>query len=151
MDQLAYVIGQEDATLRLFIAALEEEQGALKVGNTEALEKIVETKNRHIEALARLGHQRNHFLKSGRFNEDRDGLQQWAKSSGQTELIANFLHLADEAKELNRLNGQLIAMWMNSTQSALAALTPHRAPGQGLYGPKGQTKFSTGYRLIDTV
>lgn len=151
MDQLAYVIGQEDAALRLFIAALEEEQAALKSGNTEALVQIVDHKNRQIDVLARCGHQRNQLLRAARLADDREGLKQWAEASGQQALIAGFLQLADQAKELNRLNGQLIAMRLNSTQAALAALTPHRAPGQGLYGPKGQTKFSTGYRLIDTV
>lgn len=151
MDQLAYVIGQEEAALKLFIAALEEEQLALKAGNTDALERIIENKNRHIEALGRLGFQRNQLLKVARMPEDREGLMQWAKASGQTVLVTGFLHFADEARELNRLNGQLIAMRLTSTQSALASLTPHRAAGQGLYGPKGQTSFNTGYRLIDTV
>ena len=151
MDQLAFAIGQEEAELKLFIAALEEEQGALKSGNTDLLERIVLNKNKHIEALARLGHRRNALLKAAQFAEDREGLTQWAGACGKNELLAGFLHFADEAKELNRLNGQLIAIRLTSTQSALAALTPHRAAGQGLYGPRGQTKFSTGYRLIDTV
>lgn len=151
MDALAYVIGQEEAELKLLVTTLNEEQVALKTGNTDPLEKITPTKNRHLESLARLGQQRNQLLRSGRFAEDREGLSGWAKANGKEALVDNFLALADEARELNRLNGQLIALRLNSTQSALAALTPHRASEHGLYGPKGQTKFSTGYRLIDTV
>ena len=151
MDQLAYVIGQEEAALKLFIAALQDEQEALKTGDTDRLEPVVAAKNRHIEALGRLGFQRNQLLKVARLPEDREGLTRWAKDSGNGELVAGFLRQVDEARELNRLNGQLIAMRLNSTQAALASLTPHRAAGQGLYGPKGQTSFNTGYRLIDTV
>lgn len=151
MDQLAYVIGQEEAALKQFINALNDEQIALKAGNTDALDGIVDNKNRHIESLGRLAHQRNLLLRNAGLAQDREGLRAWGKKSAQSGLIEVFLQLADEARELNRLNGQLIAMRLNSTQAALAALTPHRAPSQGLYGPKGQTSFSTGYRLIDTV
>lgn len=151
MDPLAYVIGQEEAELKLLVAALGEEQDALKVGNTDLLEGLVAAKNRHLEALGRLGQKRNQLLKAARLPADREGLAQWANQSGQQALVQGLLAQADEAKELNRLNGQLIALRLNSTQAALAALNPQRAAGQGLYGPKGQTKFTTGYRLIDTV
>lgn len=151
MDQLAYTVGQEEAALKLFVGALLEEQGALKVGDTDRLEKVVVVKNRQLEVLTRLGRQRNQLLKSIRLADDSEGLRAWAKASGQEALIDRLLILAEEAKELNRLNGKLITMRLNTTQTALAALAPHRAEGQGLYGPKGQTKFSTGYRLIDAV
>lgn len=151
MDRLAFVLGQEEAELKLFVEALQNEQGALKTGNTDQLERIVAAKNRHIETLGRLGQQRNQLLLSLRLPEDRAGLRRWAQTAHQEALVAGFLQLADEAGELNRLNGQLIAMRLTSTQTALAALTPDRAAGQGLYGPRGQTRFSTGYRLIDTV
>lgn len=151
MDPLAYVIGQEEAELKLLVAALGEEQNALKIGNTDLLEGIVAAKNRHLENLARLGHQRNQQLKAARLPADRPGLSQWAAKAGQEALVAALLAQADEAKELNRLNGQLIALRLTNTQAALAALNPQRAAGQGLYGPKGHTKFTTGYRLIDTV
>lgn len=151
MDPLAFVIGQEEASLKTFVSTLLEEQNVLKSGNTDALEDIVKKKNQLLETLGRLGHQRNQLLGKARLAEDREGLTQWASHAGQSALVEMFLKLADEARELNRLNGQLISMRLNSTQAALAALTPHRAPSQGLYGPKGQTRFSTGYRLIDTV
>jgi flagellar biosynthesis protein FlgN len=151
MDQLAYVVGQEEVVLKQFINALTDEQNALKSGNADALDGIVDTKNRQIESLGRLAQQRNQLLRKAGFAIDRDGLRAWGQNTAQTGLIDVFLQTADEARELNRVNGQLIAMRLNSTQAALAALTPHRAPSQGLYGPKGQTSFTTGYRLIDTV
>jgi len=151
MDQLAYVVGQEEVALKQFAKTLNDEQVALKSGNADAIEGLIEVKNRQIESLGRLAQQRNQLLRAAGFALDRDGLISWGKKSAQAGLIDAFLALADEARELNRVNGQLIAMRLNSTQAALAALTPHRAPSQGLYGPKGQTSFSTGYRLIDTV
>ena len=151
MDPLAYVIGQEEAELKLLVTALSQEMDILKAGHADPLENAVANKTRHIEALARLGRQRNQLLNATRLPDDREGLAQWARGSGHEALIQNFLALADEARELNRLNGQLIALRLNSTQAALAALTPHRADEQGLYGPKGQTRYTTGYRLIDTV
>lgn len=151
MDPLAYVIGQEEAELKLLVAALGEEQNLLKVGDTDQLSAVIAVKNRHLEALARLGHQRNQLFKSAKLPADREGLAQWAKIFGQDALAKGFLELVDEATELNRLNGQLISIRLNSTQSALAALNPDRAADHGLYGPKGQTRISTGYRLIDTV
>lgn len=151
MDRLALALGHEEAELKQLVAALEQEQDALKTGDTDRLEPIVAVKNRLLDTLGRLGRQRNQALAAGRWPEDRPGLIAWAKANGRETQLENFLQLVDRAKELNRVNGQLIALRLTHTQSALAALAPERAPGQGLYGPKGQTRFTTGYRLIDTV
>jgi flagella synthesis protein FlgN len=149
MDEIAYLIGQESTALEALIAALEEEQGILKAGTADHLAATVERKNRQIETLARLGRRRNELLRARGLKPDREGLSAWS-ASGQDALVAAFLALADEARELNRLNGQLIALRLQNTQSALEALAPGRT-GPGLYGPTGKTSFSTGYRLIDSA
>lgn len=154
MDQLSYLIGQEEAALRQFAAALLDEQNILKSADPQALDglqAVVARKNKIIETLARHGQQREALLQRAKYSVDRDGLMAWAKGCGRQDMMTAFLAVVDEANELNRLNGQLIAMRLSSTQAALATLVANRSNAQGLYGPKGQTRFSTGYRLIDTV
>lgn len=150
MDEIAYLIGQESSALEALILALEEEQGILKAGTADNLGAAVERKNRQIESLARLGLRRNELLRARGLKPDREGLAAWGAATGHDGLLTAFLATADEARELNRLNGQLIALRLQNTQSALEALAPGRT-GAGLYGPTGKTSFSTGYRLIDSA
>ena len=151
MQDIPSVLRQEAEALRLFVSTLEGEQLALKKGDTERLSAFVEQKNRTAALLGRLSQQRNSLLLAARFVKDREGLLAWGQTSPDAAaLIDNFLALAEEAKELNRLNGQLITMHLNAAQGALAAITPQHS-GHGLYSAKGQTTFHTGYRLIDSV
>lgn len=150
MHDLAYLIGQESLALDQLISALIEEQDALKNGIADALPAIVEKKNKVLEGLARLDRKRGELLTTARCSADRDGLKKWAEGSGRQDIVRDFLAKADEARELNRLNGQLIALRLQHTHSALDALVPTRST-QGLYGRSGKTSFSTGYRLIDSA
>jgi flagellar biosynthesis protein FlgN len=152
MLDLPAVLRQEAEALQLFVSALQGEQEALKSGEIDALPDFVEQKSRTIALLNRLGEQRNALLKAARFAVDREGLLAWGKTSPDTQrLVDGLFKAAEEAKELNRLNGQLIAMRLRSTQAALEALTPKSA-GHGLYSAQGQTTIrTTGYRLIDSV
>lgn len=150
MHDLAYLIGQESAALEQLIAALQDEQAVLKEGRADELAAVVERKNRQLEALSRLGRRRNELLAAAGHAPDRAGVAAWGQATGQSGLATGFLALADEARELNRLNGQLIALRLQTTQAALTALAPGQA-SLGLYGPSGKTSFSTGYRLIDSA
>lgn len=151
MLDLPAVLRHETEALGLFIAALKGEQGALKAGDTDALPGFVEQKNRTIVLLNRLGQQRNAFLQAAGLGTDRSGLLAWGKTSPDTERLSEaLLKAAEEAKEINRLNGLLISMRLRATQAALEALTP-RAANHGLYSATGQTTIRTGYRLIDSV
>lgn len=150
MHDLAYLIGQESAALEQLIAALQDEQTLLKEGRADDLAPVVERKNRQLETLSRFGRRRNELLAAGGHAADRAGVAAWGQAAGQLGLATAFLALADEARELNRLNGQLIALRLQAAQTALAALAPGRT-SLGLYGPSGKTSFSSGYRLIDSA
>jgi flagella synthesis protein FlgN len=51
-----------------------------------------------------------------------------------------MLHVAREAKELNRVNGMLISKQLAHNQGVLNALrTPTNAPTGAIYGASGQT------------
>lgn len=150
MDDIAYLIGQESAALDVLVAALLDEQALLKCGQADDLAPAVERKNRQLESLSRFSRRRNELLAARRLQSDREGVTAWGAATGQGDLVTQFLAKADTARELNRVNGQLIALRLQATQSALASLVPAKA-AQGLYGPTGKTSFSTGYRLIDSA
>lgn len=147
------LLNQEAEAIGLFISALQGEQDALKTANIDALPAFGEQKGRTIALLRRLGQERNAFLRASKLGTDRDGLITWGKTSADAEALVNrFLALAEEAKELNRLNGQLISLRLRNTQAALSALGSENDK-KGLYRSNGHAEIvpATGYRLIDSV
>ena len=102
--------------------------------------------------LSRISDERNRLLATEGLPADAPGVRAWAKRTGETgeELRSKLIALAGEARELNRVNGQLIAIRLQHTQGALQALTGAQ-PGSGLYDRDGMTAPRTGYRLIDSA
>ena len=83
---------------------------------------------------------------------DTAGIDSWRQRDGAAASAAEqLMTLAGQARERNRVNGQLIALHLQKTQEALAALTGGDARRQ-TYGRDGQTEpAKTGYRLIDSA
>ena len=151
LGQLAQTIADETEGLVAFIALLTDEQKSLQNGEIEALGKQSEQKSQLLLRLGRLAEQRNRLLADAGWPADKAGMDALAHTSdAAAQRSQHLLYLAAEARELNRLNGQLIAMHLQRTQNALAILTRSQA-GSGLYGPNGQTAARTGYRFIDSA
>jgi flagella synthesis protein FlgN len=151
LTRLAARVSEETEGVAAFVALLGKEQKSLQEGDIESLGAYGEEKASLLARLAQLGDQRNQLLTVAGWPADKAGLMAWAASAPAAATAAErLLALAAEAKELNRLNGQLIAMQLQRTQSALAILTRSQA-GSGLYGPNGQTTARTGYRFIDSA
>ena len=149
---IAALLRDEIAAVQRFVQLLQTEQGFLQTGATDELTRCTGQKSVLAEGLVRLATARNEKLRAAGHGTDNDGLKQWAGVQGQAaaELHQRLLELAREARELNRLNGQLIAMRLSHTHAALAALSPERA-ASSLYGRDGQTNARTGYRIIDSA
>lgn len=137
-----------------FVTLLKTEQIALSKGDTETLPVLAENKDKVAAQLASLAVQRNTFLTSQGFSSDRPGIDSWCSSNpNETEALGawtKIIELASEARELNRLNGELIRMRMQYNASALEAL---RRSGNSLdlYGPDGQAKTIEQRRINDAV
>ena len=143
-------IEAEVSALQGFVALLESEQGMLGQGRTDDLLALVERKNQLAATLANLADRRNQELVAAGLAADRAGmaalLAMQPDADGARALWSSLLTLAARARELNRVNGELIGLRMQHNTQALQTLlgTP-----LGLYGPDGQNTRIGGHRISD--
>lgn len=154
MGTLAELFLREAGLVEEFIAVLKEEQEALKRGDVSVLAAINARKSSLVAGLNEAEGGRNAILKPAGCSADRAGMRAWlAKNPSDRAAVREWgklMKLAAEAKEINRLNGQLIALRLQATNQALSALA-RRSQRSALYGPDGQTAQLTGSRIIDAA
>lgn len=152
--RLLQILNSETEAVSLFVVVLKKEQKALAQGNTDALPTLVEEKNVLGGQLATLATQRNVLLAGQGLAGDRPGIEAWCarhlEEKGVAAVWTQVLELAREAKELNRLNGELIALRMQHNARALEALRSGNNP-LDLYGPDGQAQTPSRLRINDSV
>jgi len=133
-------VSDEANLVRQFVGLLEQEKAILTEGKTDELPAIAGEKEKVAASLNELSRQRNSHLAASGFASDRKGMDAWAAQHPEKkETISawnNTLSLAAQAKELNRLNGQLIQLRMQYTSQALEILR-RKESTLDLYGPDG--------------
>lgn len=148
------ILVNEAALVRQFVGLLEQEKAILTEGKTDALSTIAGGKEQLAASLNELSRQRNVHLAVHGFAPDRQGMEAWiAKHPQQKDAIAAWnetLSLAAEAKELNRLNGQLIQLRMQYTSQALEILR-RKESALDLYGPDGRSTEQGDRKINDAV
>jgi flagella synthesis protein FlgN len=130
---------------------LRAEQLSLERGDVDHLRQLTELKSRQVERLGVLGGARAAYLRGQQLPATPTGMEEWLRSHagaqqpGLTRTWTRLLEIAAEARALNELNGGLVALRLNHSQAALAAL--HEAGRQHLvYGPDGQNDFRASNR-----
>ena len=156
-SELKHILSEENSSIRAFVALLKEEQGLLTSGLNDDIEKLpalTERKDRLSVELNTIAMNRGSKLLALGLTADRSGIDTWLQShAANTTLGAlweNTLALASEARELNRQNGDLIAIRMQHNSRALDVL---KGTGLGLdlYGPDGQAAALGQRRINDAV
>lgn len=154
MLSLTELFARESGLVREFIGQLSAEQAALTSGDVDALAPINARKAEIAEQLNAADGERSRVLRSAGFGGQSKDLLAWlVKSRGDRSAAGEWsklLKLAAKARELNNLNGQLIAMRLQATNQALAVLS-QQAQRSALYGPDGQSVHRTGSRIIDAA
>lgn len=151
IHRLAVLIGEERDGLQKFIALLQQEEALLIAGKIDTLTTLAEEKTALYRALQRLSDDRTvMFARVGAkvSNENirltlgslPDALASW------DEVIA----LATEAKERNRVNGQLIRDRLQNNQQALTTLLSAAEHPQ-IYGQDGQSRPTGGGRHLGSA
>ena len=137
-----------------FVELLKKEQSALTQGSTDELPALAEQKNQLAERLAGLASRRNAILTKQGFAADRPGMDDWCRThpdqAGVGDAWRLVLKHAAEAKTLNHLNGDLIALRMQHNARALEALRGDQH-SLSLYGPDGQSQAQNQRRINDSV
>jgi len=154
MPSLADIIAAEADVVSAFVRLLNEEQGLLQAGDVEALMELVERKTATMRQLAPLSTARNSTLASAGLAADRAGVEAWLSRHPADRPVRQHWDrlqtLAAEAKELNRVNGELIRLRMQNNAQALEVLLS-ASSRQDLYGADGQSAQMTSRRIIDSA
>jgi flagella synthesis protein FlgN len=150
----------ELTVLREFTLILQQEQAALTTADIDTLARLLPEKTRCASELIQFSEQRSQFLLAENLTADRSGMELWI--TRQTHGFApadtarlrsdwnTLLALANEARTLNELNGQLLMTRMQHNQHMLNTLLA--ASNQAmLYGPDGQTHGNGGGRLFGSA
>ena len=144
----------EAEAIQQFAELLKLEQTSLSSGNTDELPAFAEHKVKLAVHLNSLSAQRNASLAAQGFDADRAGVEAWCAKHPYENDVADawsrILALAGEARELNRLNGELIQIRMQYNAKALEALQGGKN-SFALYGPDGQSTTSGNPRINDAV
>lgn len=154
MPSLAEIIAAEADLVSAFVLLLNEEQDALKLGKADLLPGIVERKAAITGELAPVSAARNAELGRTGLMQDRAGVEAWLEKQPTDKLVRQhwqkLLSLAAEAKELNRVNGELIRLRMQNNTQVLEILLS-TANRQDLYSADGQAAPATTRRIIDSA
>lgn len=148
MTQLANLLAaltEEHAAVRSFVTLLQQEQQMLTENSIDTLPALAEQKSTHAANISQIAQKRHRLLQSLIPELTAAHILAWLKINSKEglELWQSLRLLADQASELNRINGELIQIKLRHNQQLLGALS--RAVNQAnLYGPNGQTSFSTG-------
>lgn len=138
------VLRTEFDTMTELLDLLKQEQQYLVNANTEALEQATPAKTALVTRMAAASAQRQQAQADAGFAASDSSMDAWLEAAGDTEATALWQSLLDitrEAKELNRVNGMLIARHLANNQTVLNAMRqPAAGADAGVYGPSGQTQ-----------
>ena len=130
----------EHKAMQLLIDLIKQEQTQLIEADIDGLKNTTVAKSKVANEMSELAKQRDNALAAAGFSTKKNAMDAWLKTANPDakKQWEELLSLTKSAKELNRINGILIAKHMSHNQNALAAL--HAAPpGGNVYGPNGQS------------
>ena len=150
-DNLIDIVAEEAALFEQFVGLLEAEQVALTQGNTDELARIAAEKEPRAGDLQNIARMRESRLTASGLSPDRLGMADWTAMHPEAlPAWEKTLALASRARDINRLNGELIAMRMQYNARILEILQRNTIT-LDLYGPDGKTSSQGERRIKDSV
>ncbi|WP_374244531.1 flagella synthesis protein FlgN [Zoogloea sp.] len=149
--RLAQLIQDELRGMRGFVALLEREEALLVHSQIDALALLAEEKTALYRALQRLSDDRLAMFARVGAKVTNENIR--IVLAGNPEALtawSEVVALADQAKERNRVNGQLITQRLQNNQQALTTLLAAAEHPQ-IYGPDGQSRPTGGSRHLGSV
>jgi len=131
---------QDAKLLNELLFLLSREQVSLINADIDSIESMLDEKGNLLQRINASVQVRYKALFKAGFEPNENGMAAWVRKDTlpqQVEAWQNFQKTLEQAKELNRLNGQLINKHFNRNQQFINHL--HGAPSTGVYGPNGQT------------
>ncbi len=131
---------EHDAALvKELLWLLTREQTDLINADIDAIEALLDEKAELLQTITTSAQARYRLLAKQGFDPSENGMASWVEKRGTPEQVQawqEFQQTLTEAKEMNRLNGQLISKHFNRNQQFLQQLQGGAATG--VYGANGQ-------------
>lgn len=121
---------------------LTREQKCLLSNQVSEIEKIVKLKSDLLQKINLVAHNRYAALKEKSYEPNENGMLDWVVKQSNQVIKDNwdsFQRNLTNAKELNRVNGELISRHFNRNQQMLNSLRNAVQPS-GTYSKTGQTQ-----------
>ena len=147
----AHSINAECEATRNFIEILRREQLALRQADVSMLLPLAHEKAQQAQQLAQLSEARKRWLSMQGHAPDRSGVEDELRNfAGASEAWQEFIQLAETARQLNEINGNLVGQRLRYNQQAIAALQ-EATHVTGVYGCDGHTQPFSGGRQLGEV
>jgi flagella synthesis protein FlgN len=118
---------------------LSREQVSLVDADIDAVEALLDEKSVLLQRISASAQLRYQALSKDGFQANENGMKSWVDAHTDTKqslLWQDFQYTLEQAKELNRVNGQLINKHFNRNQQFLNQLQGKSS--NNMYGPNGQ-------------
>jgi flagella synthesis protein FlgN len=151
IHRLAVLIGEERSGLQSFIALLQQEEALLIAGKIDTLTTLAEEKTALYRRLQRLSDDRTVMFSRAGARVSNENIR--LALGSMPEALASWdevITLATEARERNRVNGQLIRERLQNNQQALSTLLAAAEHPQ-IYGQDGQSRPTGGGRHLGSA
>jgi len=120
---------------------LSREQISLVAGDIDAIEELLDEKSILLQSINASVQVRYQALSKLGYEPNENGMKVWVDGNTETKqlmLWQDFQQTLEQAKELNRVNGQLINKHFSRNQQFLNHLQG-TSSNTSIYGPNGQT------------
>jgi flagella synthesis protein FlgN len=127
--------------LTQILALLEAEAEALKMRDSQELERIALSKQEEAGILNELSTRQEAFLRAQGFSPDRAGMEaflnqpQWLETEFLQSRWAEVIRLSSACRRQNEINGAYIGLLRPYVETLLDVL--HGPTSEGTYGPDG--------------
>jgi len=153
--QISTLFDQDAKRLNGLVALLLKEQESLVKMDIDDVEQVLDEKSILIQQIADATKIRHQALGAAGFDANENGMATWVRGSESTQMHTAWESFQDQlakAKELNRVNGQMINQHFKRNQQAINTLQG-KAPNaaSGVYGPNGQTTNTSHARSMLSV
>lgn len=151
IHRLAVLIGEERSGLQSFIALLQQEEALLIAGKIDTLTTLAEEKTALYRTLQRLSDDRTVMFSRAGARVSNENIR--LALGNLPDALASWdevITLATEARERNRVNGQLIRERLQNNQQALSTLLAAAEHPQ-IYGQDGQSRPTGGGRHLGSA
>ncbi len=143
--ELLTALTEEHLAVRRFVELLQQEQQLLTENSMDPLLILADQKSTLAIRLNGLAEVRGRLLATYLPTTDLSAIQSWFAANSKEGLARwqEIRTLAEQARQLNHINGELIKMKLRHNQQLLTALN-RAVSNASLYGPDGQTSFTPG-------